>query len=524
MTDQLKSKLWVFLNSNFGLFMMSSIVLSFITWSYTQWTDSLQKEKAMTEKRTKLMTEISYRVQVMENYFESECSDHKNLSRKTFTDIDDIYGAAPSYKAIFPENAGKDFHTLIWEMSTIKGKTAKPQYISCFDSLLIFNAYLNRLQNQIDKQGLFYGQDVVFAHEVAILQGKFKSALSEIESEQLFSTGQPSKTKTGDWGTNQDPRRQRSETTPGQRAEDLVPFHPDTLRYSIQELWDASERRIPFPDGDSTQPFLMAVEDVFSITGRGTVATGRIERGKIRVGDEVDLVGLGARRKTVVTGVEMFRKLMDQASAGDNVGLVLSDMDKDEVERGMVLAFPGSITPHTFFDAEVYVLTKDEGGRFTPFFNGYRPQFYFRTTDVTGSVQLPSGVDKVMPGDFIAIRVKLISEIALEESLRFAVREGGRTVGAGIVTNIIDDDFGNKDIARNENSVKWEVVGLRLGNKIAAIKAIRSVTGLGLKEAKELAEGMPVTIVTGIALDQANRVVKELNDAGVKTELRKLEK
>ena len=181
----------------------------------------------------------------------------------------------------------------------------------------------------------------------------------------------------------------------------------------------------------------MPVEDVFSITGRGTVATGRVDRGKIHVGDEIELVGLGANRKTVVTGVEMFRKLLDVGMAGDNLGLVLRGVDKDEIERGMVLAIPGSITPHTDFDAEVYVLTKEEGGRHTPFFNGYRPQFYFRTTDVTGSIQLPDGVVMLMPGDNITMKVELISEIAMEEGLRFAVREGGRTVGAGVVSKIL---------------------------------------------------------------------------------------
>jgi elongation factor Tu len=180
------------------------------------------------------------------------------------------------------------------------------------------------------------------------------------------------------------------------------------------------------------------VEDVFSITGRGTVATGRIERGQVKVGEEVELVGLGASKKTVVTGVEMFRKLLDAGMAGDNVGLLLRGVGKEEIERGMVLAKPGSITPHTKFKAEVYVLTKEEGGRHTPFFNGYRPQFYFRTTDVTGSVQLPGGVEMVMPGDNVQMEIELISPIAMEKELRFAIREGGRTVGAGVVTEVVE--------------------------------------------------------------------------------------
>jgi elongation factor Tu len=181
----------------------------------------------------------------------------------------------------------------------------------------------------------------------------------------------------------------------------------------------------------------MPVEDVFSITGRGTVATGRIERGKIKTGEEVAIVGFGSDKKSVVTGVEMFRKLLDDGQAGDNVGLLLRGVDKKEIERGMVLAKPGSIPPHTKFEAEVYVLTKDEGGRHTPFFKGYRPQFYFRTTDVTGSIELPAGTEMVMPGDNVQMVIELITPIAMEETLRFAIREGGRTVGAGVVTKIL---------------------------------------------------------------------------------------
>jgi elongation factor Tu len=207
---------------------------------------------------------------------------------------------------------------------------------------------------------------------------------------------------------------------------------------SIGELMDAIDSYIPEPQRETEKPFLMPVEDVFSITGRGTVATGRIERGKIKVGEEVELVGLAASKKTVVTGVEMFRKLLDEGFAGDNVGLLLRGVGKDEIERGMVLAKPGSIKPHTKFKAEVYVLSKEEGGRHTPFFKGYRPQFYFRTTDVTGAVELPEGVEMVMPGDNIQMEITLISPIAMEKELRFAIREGGRTVGAGVVTEVIE--------------------------------------------------------------------------------------
>jgi len=206
----------------------------------------------------------------------------------------------------------------------------------------------------------------------------------------------------------------------------------------VVKLVEAMDSYIPQPERPVDQPFLMPIEDVFSISGRGTVVTGRIERGKVKVGEEVEIVGIKATVKTTCTGVEMFRKLLDEGVAGDNVGVLLRGTKREDVERGQVLAKPGSITPHTHFEAEIYVLSKEEGGRHTPFFNGYRPQFYFRTTDVTGSVELPEGVEMVMPGDNIKINVKLIAPIAMEEGLRFAVREGGRTVGAGVVSKVIE--------------------------------------------------------------------------------------
>ena len=215
---------------------------------------------------------------------------------------------------------------------------------------------------------------------------------------------------------------------------------PNAPEYQcMKELMDAVDRYIPTPDRPTDGDFLMPVEDVFSITGRGTVATGRVERGVVKVSDEVEIVGLSTeKKKTVITGVEMFRKLLDQAQAGDNVGLLLRGIQRNEIERGQVLAKPGSIHPHTKFKAQVYVLTKEEGGRHTPFFNGYRPQFYFRTTDVTGVIDLPAGTEMVMPGDNIDMTIELITPIAMEKGLRFAIREGGRTVGSGIVSEIIE--------------------------------------------------------------------------------------
>ncbi|MBE7075592.1 MAG: elongation factor Tu [Clostridiales bacterium] len=206
----------------------------------------------------------------------------------------------------------------------------------------------------------------------------------------------------------------------------------------IQELLDALDSYIPEPERDTDKPFLMPVEDVFTITGRGTVATGRVERGIVHVNDVVEIVGMGSKKQTVVTGVEMFRKLLDEGRAGDNIGVLLRGIQRSEIERGQVLCKPGSINPHTKFDAEVYVLKKEEGGRHTPFFNGYRPQFYFRTTDVTGTIELPAGVEMVMPGDNVKMTITLNKEIAIENGLRFAIREGGRTVGSGVVSAIIE--------------------------------------------------------------------------------------
>ncbi len=211
----------------------------------------------------------------------------------------------------------------------------------------------------------------------------------------------------------------------------------ETWQAKIDELMDAVDSYIAEPTRDTDKPFLMPIEDVFSITGRGTVVTGRVEQGKLAKMSEIEIVGIKDTRKTTATDLEMFRKLLDEVVAGDNVGILLRGIDKEEVERGQVLAAPGSITPHTNFKGQVYILSKDEGGRHTPFFNGYRPQFYFRTTDVTGSAALPEGVEMVMPGDNVEMTVELIDPIAMEEGLRFAIREGGRTVGAGRVTEII---------------------------------------------------------------------------------------
>jgi elongation factor Tu len=225
---------------------------------------------------------------------------------------------------------------------------------------------------------------------------------------------------------------------PGSALAALEEGDEETGKKAIMNLMEAVDTYIPQPDRPKDKPFLMPIEDVFSISGRGTVVTGRIERGVVKVGEEIEIVGIKDTEKTTCTGVEMFRKLLDQGEAGDNVGVLLRGTKREEVERGQVLAKPGSITPHTKFTAEAYILTKDEGGRHTPFFANYRPQFYFRTTDVTGTVELPSGTEMVMPGDNITMDVTLIAPIAMDDGLRFAIREGGRTVGAGVVAKVIE--------------------------------------------------------------------------------------
>jgi elongation factor Tu len=265
---------------------------------------------------------------------------------------------------------------------------------------------------------------VVFLNKVDLVDDKELVDLVELEVRELL-------TKYGFPG----------DKTPIVRGSALkamtAPDDPESAK-CIHELMNACDTFIPAPKRDIDKPFLMPIEDVFSITGRGTVGTGRIERGQVKVGEEIEIVGIKDTKKSVVTGIEMFRKLLDSGQAGDNVGVLLRGVEKTDLERGQVLAKPGSITPHTKFKSEVYILSKEEGGRHTPFFNGYRPQFYFRTTDVTGVVTLPKEVEMVMPGDNVRFEVALITPIALEKELRFAIREGGHTVGAGVVTEVVE--------------------------------------------------------------------------------------
>ncbi len=265
---------------------------------------------------------------------------------------------------------------------------------------------------------------VVFLNKVDLVEDKELVDLVELEVRELL-------TKYGFPGD-------KTPVIKGSALKAMVAPGDAEATRSIMELMAAADAFIPQPKRDIDKPFLMPIEDVFSITGRGTVGTGRVERGQVKVGEEIEIVGIKATKKSVVTGVEMFRKLLDSGQAGDNIGVLLRGIEKTDLERGQVLAKPGSITPHTKFKAEVYILSKEEGGRHTPFFNGYRPQFYFRTTDVTGVVTLPQGVEMVMPGDNVGFEVVLITPIAMEKELRFAIREGGHTVGAGVVTEVIE--------------------------------------------------------------------------------------
>jgi elongation factor Tu len=265
---------------------------------------------------------------------------------------------------------------------------------------------------------------VVFLNKVDMVDDPELLELVELEVRELLSKN--------DFNGDETPIIRGSALAAGKNPAD------DAANKCIDELMDALDSWIPEPKRALDKPFIMPIEDVFSISGRGTVVTGRVDQGKIHTGDEVEIVGIKPTTKTVVTGVEMFRRLLDEGQAGDNIGCLLRGTGKDDVQRGQVLAKPGSITPHTKFRAEVYVLTKEEGGRHTPFFKGYRPQFYFRTTDVTGAVELPEGTEMVMPGDNVTIGVELHTPIAMDSGLRFAIREGGRTVGAGVVTQIVE--------------------------------------------------------------------------------------
>lgn len=432
MAKELKSKLWVFLNSNFGLFMMSSIVVSFITWSYTQWTDSLEKEKVLSEKLTKLETEFSYRVQVMQNYFESECVDHDQIGRKTVDDIDQIYRAAPSYQAIFPENAEKDLHMIIWELSAVQKEDAKHLYISCFDSLLKFNTELNRLQTQVDPRGFMYEERVNYIEKVAMLTAKFTSAIKLVNPEFSVKTNSPRKAvpAQGASQTEKEPIDSAQGNTVNQTSAKKEPMNRVSLAVR------AIRKYLPTPEPDINKPFLMPIQDVHENRAQSGVVSGTIERGIIKTGDEVEVLGLGVKKRSVVLGIEIFEKPPDFGEAGDNVGLLLEGVGKDELQRGMVIAEPGSIKPYKNFKAEVYMLSVEEGGRNMPFVNGYRPQIQFRVTEVTGLITLPGGIDKVMPGERADVEVELTSPIAMEKGLRFAVREGGLAVGAGVVTEL----------------------------------------------------------------------------------------
>ena len=455
----LRPQLWAFLNSNFGLFFLSSVVLSLVTWSYTELSHTIEQRSANVQNVKKLNTEIDYRIRLIENYFDSECSEDSNVSEKTFSDIRNIYNAVPKYQSIFPENKQKQLHVLIWEMSAhLADANEKQDFVKSFEQLTGLYAYLNRFVDQTKDTGMIYNTIPDYRLEATKVKKCFSMATQAVASVLGFDTGTNS---------SHSPAIASSPTLDLDACAELGAANPATVQTGpatsnaiIAEVpreraempaagpsIENVEELLGIPDTSATieqardKPFLMAIEDVFSISGRGVVATGRIDRGTVNVGDEVEIVGIKKVQTTTVTSVEMFRKIVDQGRAGENVGFLLRDMERGDVERGQVLAKPGSIAPHTRFEAKVYMLSKDEGGRDTPFSNDYRPQFYFRTTDVPGAVALPQGIQNVMPGETAEIQVELQVPIAMEKGLRFAIREGGRTVGEGVVSALSNDDI-----------------------------------------------------------------------------------
>jgi len=676
--DESGSKLWVFLNSKFGMFFFSSIVLSFVTWSYAEMTHSIEQRNVNAEIATKLDTEISYRILLMQNHFKSDCSDPDHLNWGTFQNIQNIYKAGADYQSIFQENKQKDLHILIWERRALLNANEKQVYFDSFIALLDFTAYLNRFlaskKDAVDdnKQSLsngnndpapalfdslsFYNTETNFPSQVEKLQKDFLAATNAIAEGQLSvvvtnarrssASNSPLRLDQPAQGPETNARLEtnraavqinpgNSETAP--TVDDIEPpvtsalaaplnkvneikvmtkdkiqttkphinvgtighvdhgkttltaaltkimaekyggeikdydqidnapeerwdgimiatahvkyesdnrhyVHVDSPRHadyvknmitgaaqmdgailvvsapdgpmpqtreqirlakqvgietivvylnkidliyddelldlveleirdllssygypgdeisvvrgsatlalagdsswkgvpSILRLVDAMDEDIPLPRLAIDGHFLMPVEDVFSFSDRGTVVTGRIERGIVKLGDEIEIIGIKPTQSTVVTGIDMFRKRVDEGRSGENVGLQLDGTKPEEVKRGQVLAKPSSITMHTKFEAEVYIKSKDEGGRHTPFFKGYRPQFYFRTTDLVGAVELPEDTEMVMPGDNLQLVIDLVAPIAMKKGLRFAIREGGVIVGAGVVATIIE--------------------------------------------------------------------------------------
>ena len=432
------AQLWKFLNSSFGLFLLSSVGLSLVTWMYTEVSQSIEQRIVNAEKATELDTEISYRIRLLNNYFQSDCADHKVLSLATFEDIRDIYKADPDFQAIFPENRQKDLHILIWEKSALLEAGEKEVFVESFNKLTTgFNAYLTRFLRETERGGLFYGEVPDLGEKVTELIQLFSTAIDPIfpglvtlPATQTVVDSERADAEVADADADVD-------SGDAGRAFDFGDAVPSRLPVDGSEVRGWLDATIP-PERALDQLFLMPIEDVFSISGRGTVVTGRIERRIVKVGDEVETVGIKETTTTTVMSVEIFRKLVDEAQAGENVGLVLRGTRREDVERGQVLAKPGSITPHTSFLAEAYMLTGLEGGRRSPISQGYRPQFYFRTTDVTGSVELPEAKEIVMPGDNVQMKVDLIAPIAIEEGSRFAIREGGRIVGAGVVYEILE--------------------------------------------------------------------------------------
>jgi len=442
-------QLWKFLNSSFGLFLLSSVGLSLVTWMYTEVSQSIEQRIVIAEKTTTLDTEISYRIRLLENYFQSDCADHGKVTMETIEDIWYIYKADPKFQAIFPENGEKDLHILIWEKAALLKTGEKEIFVQLFNDLTTgFNADITRFLRQTERErGLIYGQKPDLGKKVTELIKMFSTAVHPVFPELVTPPVESDLADAADANVTSE-RVRAAEVDVGSesadadfddagRAFDFGDVVPSRLPVDGSEVRGWLHATIP-PETALDQPFLMPIEDVFSISGRGTVVTGRIERGIVKVGDNVEIVGIKETTTTTVTSVETFRNLPGEAQAGENVGLVLRGTKREDVERGQVLAKLGSISPHTSFLAEAYMLTDLEGGRASPISQGYRPQFYFRATDVTGSIELPEAQNIVMPGDKVQMKVDLIAPIAIEEGSRFAIREGGRTVGAGVVYEILE--------------------------------------------------------------------------------------
>jgi len=451
-------QLWEFLNSNFGLFLLSSVGLSLVTWVYTEVSQSVEQRIFYAELATDLDTEIEYRIRLMNNYFQSDCADHQVVSRATIEDIRDIYEADPEFQAISPENREKGLHLLIWERAALLEAGEKEAYEKSFNELTMgFNAYLTRFLRETERTDLFYGEEPNYGEQVAELIERFKTAIDPIfpglvtvpvNSEQA-DTKVPDadanvdseRVAGGDVGI--DSERADADTDDAGPAFDFGDTVPSRLPMDGSEVSSSWASTTFPPEVALDQPFFMPIDNVVPPPGTRTGVLGKIQRGIVKLGEKVEIIGFGPTREVTIAGILSDSKSVDEGRAGEYVALLLGGTKRAELQRGQVLAKPGSIMPHASFLAEVYFLTAEEGGRHLPLFGGWRaggdrPQFNFGTTDVAGAVELPEDSDGVMPGDKVRMKVDLKKPIAMEEGLRFDIREGGRRVGAGVVYEILE--------------------------------------------------------------------------------------